>query len=79
MMPEWLPSAAQWFMSTLVGAAVGYAAIRATLANHEARIKAIEQELGTRETGIRGALHKLPSEFQRLDTRISILEDRDER
>ena len=77
--PDWLPSTAQWVLSTLIGAGAAYAAIKVKLANHEVRIRAIEQELGTRETGIRGALHKLPSEFQKLDTRIAVLEDRDER
>lgn len=74
-MPEWLPSAITWLISTGIGAAVGYAAIRSRLENHEVRIKAIEIELGTRETGMRGAIHESANFLLKLEGRIMALED----
>lgn len=73
-MPDWIPSAITWLISTGIGAAVAYATIKAKLENHDARIAAIERELGSRETGIRGALHKLPNTFLEIDRRITRLE-----
>lgn len=74
-MPSWLPYALTWFASTALGGASVWGVIRGKLENHEQRIKAIEQELGTRDTGLRGAVHANTNALLRLDGRVTGLED----
>lgn len=44
----------------LTGGALGaWIAVKVTLARLEERVRTLESEIGTHDTGIRGALHKL--------------------
>ncbi len=53
-MDQWLQVAL-----TVVGSGVAaYLAISLKVARHDERLRRLEQDVGTHETGIRGALHK---------------------
>lgn len=75
-MPVWLPYAITWLLSTLLGGAAVYGAMRAKLAGIEAELANIKSEIGTRNTGLRGAVHDHSGALLRLDGRLTALEDR---
>lgn len=67
-----------WLLSTLIGAGACYVVIREKLADHESRIIALEREIGTRDSGMRKAIHDQQHSLINLDGRVRVLEHRDE-
>jgi hypothetical protein len=68
-------------LTALVSAGVsaglgGYIGSRVAVAKLETRVAHIESEIGTRETGLRGAMHYFGNEFPKLTGRVDGLEDR---
>jgi hypothetical protein len=76
MIPTWLPYAITWVLSTLLGAAAAYAALRSKLTDLDVRLRTVEGEIGTHESGLRGRSHEHNSALLRLDGRVTALEDR---
>lgn len=75
-MPAWLPYAITWVLSTLLGAAAAYAALKSKLTDLEVRLRTVEGEIGNHESGLRGRSHELSGSVLKLDGRVTALEDR---
>lgn len=64
---------------SVFGAVVGgYAGVKISLARLEERVRRIEQEIGTHETGLRGTVHDHTAALLKLDGRVTALEQADE-
>ena len=74
-MPDWLPNAITWLVSTFIGAGAAYAAIQKKLANIDSRLETAESEIEK----LRKRSHDQQDALLRLDGRVGILSDRDER
>lgn len=72
-MPDWGPGAITWLLSTFVGSAVAYAAIKSQLENLATRLKKVEDEISL----LRARSHDHSNAVLRLDGRLLVLEDRD--
>jgi hypothetical protein len=68
-MPAWLPLFIASMAGTLIGAGVAWGVLRQRLA-------VLEQEVGTRDTGLRGAVHDHTTAILKLDGRLTALEER---
>lgn len=68
-MPDWLVTVLTVLVSNVVGGAVVYGSIRE-------KLKTIEQEIGTRDTGLRGAVHSHSGALLKLDGRVTNLEEK---
>jgi len=66
-MPAWLPFLVTWVISTLAGAGIAYGVLRQ-------RLQVLEQEVGTRNSGLRGAVHDHTQSLLKLDGRVTSLE-----
>jgi len=75
-MPVWLPYAITWTLSTILGGAAVYAAMRSTIAGMEIRITRLESDVGTHETGLRGSSHAMAQKVTEALGRIGIMEHR---
>lgn len=68
-MPVWAPFLVTWIISTLAGAGIAYGILRQ-------RLQTLEQEVGTRDTGLRGAVHRQQNDHLKLEGRVTALEQR---
>jgi hypothetical protein len=68
-MPDWLVTVVIVLVSNAVGAGVVYGSMRE-------RLKSVEREIGTRESGLRKAAHDHQEAILKLDGRVAFLERR---
>jgi hypothetical protein len=71
LMPDWLVTVGIVLVSNAIGAGVVYGAMRE-------RLKNVEREVGTRDTGLRHAVHEHRNDLLKLDGRVRILEMRND-
>ena len=71
-MDEWLR-----FALTILGTSLGsWVAITVKQARMEERMKRVEQDIGTHDTGLRGQVHEHASRLTEHEIRLTTLEER---
>jgi hypothetical protein len=71
-MPEWLIP-----ILSILGAAVGaWIGVHSRVVRVETRVDRLESEIGTHESGLRGAVHKTANRVTEIDMRLNALERR---
>jgi hypothetical protein len=73
---EWTPLITALVSAGFSAGLGGFIGARVAIAKLETRVGHIENEIGTRETGLRGAVHTNANAILKVDGRVDGLEDR---